>query len=171
MLPPPPPPPGDTQPLPLPRTQQCQQCPPELGERGAPHARQGCCGGPIGEAAPLCQVGRGGPPLAGAGGGVGRHHLPQVLYKAAAAAEPSVPDPGACRRPTGEQPLRSPERCWDPPGTSPMAFTALLLLLVLGTGEGLGPAGPRAGGSRAGTWVSGEAMGQGDGSRVPRAAF
>lgn len=47
-----------------------------------------------------------------------------------------------------------------------MAFPVFLLLL-LGTGEGLEPAAPRARGSRAGSRAGGEVPGQGDRSGVP----
>lgn len=48
-----------------------------------------------------------------------------------------------------------------------MAFTGFLVLLVLGTGEGLGSAVPGAGGSRAGSRAGGEVLRQGEWSRIP----
>lgn len=66
--------------------------------RGTPAQDRGCPRGPGGGIAPSCPVSSRveGPPLhhvqVGAGGGVGPPHLLQVLYKAAAAAEPPVAD-------------------------------------------------------------------------------
>lgn len=48
-----------------------------------------------------------------------------------------------------------------------MALTVFLLLLVLGTGEGLGSAAPGARGTRAGTRAGGEVLRQGEQSGMP----
>lgn len=53
-----------------------------------------------------------------------------------------------------------------PPG-KPMAFILFLLLLVLGTGEGLGSAAAGARGSRAGSRAGGEVPGQGEWGGIP----
>ncbi|XP_032841311.2 mucin-1 [Tyto alba] len=76
------------------------------------------------------------PPLPGAGGGVGPPHLLQVLYKAPATVEPPVPDPGLQSVPltNGRAAAAGSREVLGHPRTNPMAFTAFLLLLVLGAG-------------------------------------
>lgn len=127
-----------------------------------PH-RQG--GAPV----PCAKQGGGTPPSPGPAAGWGLPTCSRCSIKLPPLPSHRFLIPGSQSAPpaNGRAAPQNPERHWAPPGMSPMAFTALLLLLLLGAGEGLGPMGPRAGGSRPGTRASGELTGQGTGAGSP----
>ncbi|XP_049662183.1 mucin-1 [Accipiter gentilis] len=117
----------------------CWQRLPEPGECGGPNPGGGCCRGPLSEAAHPCPVPSGAegppPPSPGPVAGWGLPTCSRCSIKLLPLLSHQFLIPGLSSAPpaNGRAAAAEPREAPGPPGTSPMAVTTLLLLLVLGT--------------------------------------